>query len=109
VVGGPKSARLLNLSSGKQIAQVGVGYTNFASFDQPGSLVFTYMSSGFSVWDTAGKKFCSQSDMGNGTIALSPNGTWLAAGQVNRATDILVWNVHEILAVCSADDETSRH
>jgi WD40 repeat protein len=109
VVGGPKSARLLNLSSGKQIAQVGVGYTNFASFDQPGSLVFTYMSSGFSVWNIAGKEFCSQSDMGNGTIALSPDGTWLAAGQVNRATDVLVWNVHEILAACSADGETARH
>ena len=109
VVGGPHSARLLNLRSGKQIAQVGVGYTNFASFDHAGSLVFTYMSSGFSVWDIRGNKFCSQSDMGNGTIALSPDGTWLAAGQVNRATDALVWNVHEILAACSADGETGGH
>jgi WD40 repeat protein len=109
VVGGPHSARLLNLSSGKQIAQVGVGYTNFASFDQAGSLVFTYTSSGFSVWNITGNKFCSQPDMGNGSIALSPDGAWLATGQVNRATDVLVWNVHEILAACSADGETAGH
>jgi WD40 repeat protein len=109
VVGGPHSARLLNLNSGKQIAQVGVGYTNFVSFDHAGSLVFTYTSSGLSVWDITGNKFCSQSDMGNGTIALSPDGTWLAAGQVNRATDALVWNVHEILAACSVEGGTGGH
>jgi WD40 repeat protein len=100
IVGGPKSARLIRLSSGEEIAKIGVGYTNFAAFDQSGSLIFTYPSSGFAILDTAGKQLCGTPDLGNGTVALSANDRWLAAAPVNGGTDVMVWNVQALLAAC---------
>jgi WD40 repeat protein len=97
VVGGPKSARLVRLSSGEELATVGVGYTNFAAFDQSGSLIFTYPSSGFAVWDASGKQLCGTPHLGNGTVALSPNDRWLAAGD---GQDVKVWKVENILTAC---------
>jgi WD40 repeat protein len=100
VVGGPKGARLLRLSTGDELAKVGDGYTNFAAFNESGTLIFTYTSDGFGVWDSSGRKYCSASDTGNGAMALSPNGCWLAAGIVNGANSISVWNLQPALAAC---------
>ncbi len=50
VVGDPKVARLLRLSTGDELAKVGDGYTNFAAFNESGTLIFTYTSDGFGVW-----------------------------------------------------------
>ena len=109
VVGGPHSARLLSLDSGKQVAQLGDGYTIFASFDQAGSLIFTYASTGFGIWDTKGKQYCSQPNLGNGTVALSFDGRWLAAAPVNQATDVMIWSLPEILKACSVDTAAAEH
>lgn len=100
IVGGPKTARLLRLSTGDEVAQVGNGYANFASFNEKGTLLFTYTSEGFSVWDSSGKRYCSAPDIGNGTTAISPNGQWLAAGIVNGANSISVWNLQNALVTC---------
>jgi WD40 repeat protein len=100
VVGGPKFARLIRLSTGEEIAKVGVGYTNFAAFNKNGSLIFTYTSSGFGVWDTSGKQYCSGTGIGNGTVALSHDGHWLAAGIVNGTNSVRVWNLQTALASC---------
>lgn len=100
VVGGPKVARLLRLSSGEELAKVGVGYTNFAEFNQRGTLIFTYQSSGFAVWDTKGKEYCTRPDIGNGTVALSPDNRWLAAAPVNGGTTVSIWNLPKALAAC---------
>jgi WD40 repeat protein len=100
LVGGPKVARLLRLSTGEELAKVGNGYANFAAFDESGTLIITYTSDGFGVWDSSGKKYCSASDTGNGIMALSPNGRWLAAGIVNGANSISVWNLQTAMAAC---------
>jgi hypothetical protein len=102
VIGGPKSARLVKLSSGEGVANVGGGYTNFAAFDQSGSRVFTYTSSGFAVWDTTGKRLCGAPDLGNGTMALSPNDRWLASGQPGKMTDVTIWDAQALLHQCGA-------
>lgn len=47
IVRGPNSARLIHISSGENVAKVRSGYTNFASFNQDGTLVFAYTSGGF--------------------------------------------------------------
>ena len=49
VVGGPKNARLVHISTGEEVATVGSGYTNFAAFSDDGTLVFTYSSGGFEI------------------------------------------------------------
>ena len=100
VVGGPNAARLLRLSSGEELAMVGAGYTNFAAFNQSGTLIFTYTSRGFAVWDTSGKQYCSRPDIGNGTVALSADDRWLAAAPVNGGTTVMIWNVQNALDVC---------
>jgi WD40 repeat protein len=102
VVGGPKNARLVRLSSGEEVAKVGTGYTNFAAFSQDGTLVFTYSSSGFGVWDTSGKQYCYKEDLGNGTVALSADGRWLAGAMVNGGTSVAIWNLTSALGVCGA-------
>jgi WD40 repeat protein len=107
VIGGPKSARLLRLSSGEEVATVGLGYTNFAAFDQGDSLIFTYPSSGFAIWDTTGKQLCGAPDLGNGTVALSANDAWLAAAPVGGGTDVMLWNVQSILHACGLPATTS--
>jgi WD40 repeat protein len=101
IVGGPKGARLLRLSTGDEVAKVGNGYTNFAAFNDNGTIVvFTYTSEGFGVWDSSGKRYCSAPDVGNGTTAISPNGQWLAAGIVDGANSISLWNLQNALAAC---------
>jgi WD40 repeat protein len=100
IVGGPKAARLLRLSTGDEVAKVGNGYTNFAAFNENGTVVFTYTSEGFGVWDSSGKRYCSAPDIGNGTTAISPNGNWLAVGIVDGANSISVWNLQTALSTC---------
>jgi len=98
VVGGPNSARLIRLSTNEELAKLGTGYTNFAAFDQASSFIFTYTGSGFGVWDTTGKLMCTQKEMGNGTMALSPDGRWLAADAGGR--DVKLWKAENILNTC---------
>jgi hypothetical protein len=81
---------------------VGTGYTNFAAFSQDGTLVFTYTSSGFGVWDTSGKQYCYKEDLGNGTVALSADGRWLGGAMVNGGTSVAIWNLTSALGVCGA-------
>jgi WD40 repeat protein len=109
VVGGSKSVRLVRLSSGEEIASLGGGYTNFAAFSESGSLIFTYPSSGFAIWDTTGKRLCGTLDLGNGTVALSANDRWLAAAPVNGITDVMVWNVKALLSACGAASSAKIH
>ncbi len=100
VVGGPKVIRLIRLSSGKEIAKLGIGYTNFAAFNQSGTLIFTYPGSSFAVWDVSGKEYCSRPHIGNGTVALSPDDRWLAAAPVNGGTTVAIWNIQRALDAC---------
>jgi WD40 repeat protein len=100
VVGGSKNARLVHLSSGEEVATVGQGYTNFAAFSDDGKLILTYSSSGFGVWDTTGKQYCYKEDLGNGTVALSADGRWLAAALANGGTSVAIWNVPMALGTC---------
>lgn len=108
VIGGPKSARLVRLSSGEDIAKVGDGYTNFAAFDQSGSFVLTYTSSGFAVWDTKGTRLCGASDIGNGTMALSANDRWLASAPVGKTTDVTIWDAQALLRACGASPSARK-
>lgn len=100
VMGGPKNARLVHISSGEEIAKVGQGYTNFAGFADGGTLILTYSGSGFGVWDTTGKQYCYKEDLGNGTVALSADGRWMASGMVNAGTSVAIWNLKSALSVC---------
>jgi WD40 repeat protein len=101
IVGGPKAALLRRLSSGEEIARVGTGYTNFADFNNSGTLTFTYSaSSGFTVSDASATSYCSRQDLGNGTMALSASGQWLAAGLKNGGTAVMIWNLQNALALC---------
>ncbi len=100
VVGGSKNARLVHLSSGEEVAKVGQGYTNFAAFSEDGTLIFTYTAGGFGVWDTTGKQYCYKDDFGNGTVALSADGRWLAAAMVNGGASVAIWNVRTALEAC---------
>jgi WD40 repeat protein len=103
VVGGPKVALLRRLSSGDEVASVGAGFTNFAAFNPSGTLIFTYSgSSGFAVWGTSGRCYCSRRDLGNGTVAISADGRWLAAGPENGGTTVMIWDMQNALAVCGA-------
>ena len=109
VVGSSEMARLLRLSSGEELARVGTDYTHFAAFNESGTLIFTYTNEGFSVWDSFGKRYCSKPEIGNGTMAISPNGQWLAAGKVNGANSINVWNLQTALEACGvASDKRSQ-
>lgn len=105
VVGGPKRAVLRRLDSGDEAAVVGTGFTNFAALTRGGKLVLTYSgSSGFSVWSTTGMQYCSRQDLGNGTMALSRNGSWLAAA-TKGGTGVMVWNMDNSLASCGVDSK----
>jgi len=108
VIGGPKSARLVRLSSGEDIAKVGEGYTNFAAFDQSGSFVLTYTASGFAIWDTSGKRLCGTPDIGNGTVALSANDRWLASAPVGKMTDVTIWDAQALLRTCGAPTSANK-
>ncbi|MBZ5536382.1 MAG: hypothetical protein LAO31_10540 [Acidobacteriia bacterium] len=108
VVGGPKNARLVHLSSGEEIAKVGLGYTNFAAFSLDGALILTYSSGGFGVWDTTGRQYCYKEGLGNGTIGISADGRWLAAATANGGTGVAIWNVQSALGVCGARRPPAR-
>ena len=99
VVGGPKTARLVRFDSGETVATVGEGYTNFASFNSDGTLIMTYPSSGFFIWDSSGKPLCTTTDIGNGQVALSANNKWLASGPVG-GREVMVWDVSQVLQAC---------
>jgi|SRR5579864_170249 len=100
VIGGPNDARLLQLSSGRELAKVGTGWSNFTSFNQPGTLIFTYVGDAFAVWDVSGKQHCSRPHLANGTVALSPNHRWLAAAPVKGGTSVAIWDVQKIVTAC---------
>jgi len=100
VVGGPNNAHLVHLSSGEKVANVGSGYTNFAAFSRDGTLVFVYSSGGFGIWDTTGKLYCNKEDLGNGTVAISSDGSWLAAARVNGGTSVAVWDLKSVTGSC---------
>ena len=100
IVGGPNDARLLQLSSGTELAKVGVGWSNFTSFNQAGTLIFTYVGDAFAVWDVSGKQHCSRPHLANGTVALSPNDRWLAAAPVKGGTTVAIWDVQKIVTAC---------
>jgi hypothetical protein len=100
VVGTSERARLVRLSSGEELAKVGTGYTHFAAFNHTGTILFTYPTSGFAVWDAKGKEYCEGSNVANGTMALSPDDRWLAAGVVDGGTAVAIWKVQNVLNVC---------
>ena len=102
VVGSSEMARLLRLSTGEEIARLGTGFTHFATFNRSGTLVFTYTSDGFGVWDFSGKQYCTTPNIANGTTTISPDDRWLAGGIVNGANSINVWNLQTALAACGA-------
>ena len=106
MVGGPNSARLVRLSSGQEVAKIGVGYTNFAAFNRDGSLIFTYASSGFAVWNSAGSRVCGTASLANArNAAISPDDRYLVAGPPDSGTDIMVWKLKSILAGCGVTDK----
>jgi len=100
VVGSSEMARLLRLSSGEELARVGIGFTHFAAFNESGTIIFSYTSEGLSVWDSSGKRYCNAPHIANGTTAISPDGRWLAGGIVGGANSINVWNLQTALAAC---------
>jgi len=108
VIGTSQMARLVRLSSGEELAIVGNGFTHLAAFDRNGTILFTYTSDGLGVWDTQGKKYCEKKDVGNGTMALSPDDRWLVSGVVGGRPSISVWKIQDIAKSCStpssADD-----
>lgn len=108
VVGGPHSARLLKLSTGAQLGIVGDGFANFAAISETGSLIFTYTSRGFAVWDATGQLRCLRAGNGYYTMAVSPNNQWLAAAPSNQLTDVAVWDLAELVAGCSGDTGAAK-
>lgn len=108
VVGGPKTARLLRLSSGEEIAKVGTGYTNFAGFNRSGTLIFDYPDTGFGVWDVSGKRYCLEPDLGTNVVALSSDDRWLAIGTSHKSTDVMIWSLRNILTGCSVPSKSTQ-
>ncbi|OLB28505.1 MAG: hypothetical protein DMG42_29880 [Acidobacteria bacterium] len=102
VVGGSKSARLLRLTTGAQLGTVGDA-TNFAAISNTGSLVFTYTSRGFAIWDATGRLRCLKPGNGYYAMAISPDNHWLAAAPSNQLTDVAVWELSQVIASCSSD------
>jgi WD40 repeat protein len=102
IVGGPNGARLVRISSGEEVAKVGSGYTNFAAFNQDGTLIFVYVGGGFGVWNTSGKQYCHKESLGNGAAAISSDGRWLAAAMVDGGRNVAIWNLKNLTGVCGA-------
>lgn len=100
VIGSSEMARLVRLSTGEELANVGTGFTHLAAFDRSGTMLLTYTSRRLAVWDTKGKKHCERSDVANGTMALSPDDRWLAAGIVDGGPSISVWKGQDIAGLC---------
>jgi len=108
LIGGPKAARLVILSTGQEIAKAGQGYTNFAAFNRPGTLLLDYAGSGFGVWGTDGTKFCEEPNLGSNVVALSPNDEWVAMSTGHKGTDVMLWKLKTILTACGAPSPTER-
>lgn len=107
VIGGPKSARLLNLTTGAQLGLVGDAFTTFTAISNTGSLLFTYTSHGFAIWDATGRLRCLKPGANYHTMAVSPDNHWLAAAPSNQLTDVAVWDLTKIIAACSTDGAVS--
>jgi WD40 repeat protein len=107
VVGGAKAARLLRLSNGQELANVGLGYVNFAAFNETGTLIFTYASPSFGVWDISGKLYCSAAGLGNGVFAVSSDGRWMASAAETGTNSVKVWSVQSALAACDISSTKS--
>jgi WD40 repeat protein len=108
VIGGPKTSRLVRLSSGNEIAKVGIGYTNFAGFNSSGTLIFDYPDTGFGVWDVSGKRYCLEHDLGINVAALSSNDRWLAIATSHKGTDVMIWSLENILAGCKVPSQLDQ-
>ena len=102
VVGGPNSARLLKLTTGAQLGTVGDGFASFAAISNTGSLIFTYTSRGFAIWDATGRLLCLKPGSGYYKMAVSPDNHWLAAAPSNQLTDVAVWDLSQLIAACDA-------
>lgn len=53
--------------------------TNFAAISNTGSLIFTYTSRGFAIWDATGRLRCLKPGDSYYTMAISPDNHWLVA------------------------------
>jgi WD40 repeat protein len=109
VIGGPHSARLLRLSTGKEIAEVDLGFINFAAFSRTGRLLLTDGENGFAVWDVSGAQYCSRARLGNGVTALSANDRWLASAPQGGGTAVAIWNVQTALDACGVPASARDH
>lgn len=107
IIGGPKSARLLRLTTGEQLGKVGDGFANFAAISNTGSLIFTYTSSGFAIWDGTGRLQCLKPGNGYYTMAISPDNHWLVAAPAHQLTDVAFWDLSELIAACSGNPAVS--
>jgi WD40 repeat protein len=103
VVGIGKSARLLYLSSAREIAALGTASTNFGAFSKMGAVILTNSPSGFAVWDISGRQLCVQSTMGNNTTAVSDDDRWLATSASDGKSSIAIWDLQKALRQCGAN------
>jgi WD40 repeat protein len=101
IIGGPKSARLLKMTSGQELGTVGAGFTNYVAVNKPGTRILTYSSHGVTISDTSGRPLCSIAGNGYYAMALSPDNRWLAAAPTRQLTDVAVWEVSQLPAACS--------
>jgi WD40 repeat protein len=101
IIGGPKSARLLKITSGQELGTVGAGFTNYVAINNSGTRILTYSSQGVTISDASGKPLCSIAGNGYYAMALSPDNRWLAAAPTGQLTDVAVWEVSQLPAVCS--------
>ncbi len=100
LVGGQATARLRRLSTGAEIAQAGVGYTNFAAFNQDGTVLLDYSGDNFGVYGSDGRKYCAEPNLGSNVVALSSNDQWVAMATGRKGTDVMVWSFKRIIAGC---------
>lgn len=106
IIGGPNSARLLKLATGKELAQIGGGYTNFASFTRAGSEILTFSGTGLAIWNSDGELECSTPANGYDDMAISPDDRWLAAAPDKQLTDVAIWKLKDVLAACTGATES---
>jgi len=108
IVGGPEAVRLVRISSGGELARVGTGWTNFTAFDRDGSFILTYAGGVLAVWDTKGTQYCTRANIGNGTLALSPDNRWLAAAPLDGSTTVSIWKLPDALNACGTSDAPAQ-
>lgn len=106
IIGGPNSARLLKVATGEELAKIGEGYTNFASFIRAGSKILTFSGTGFAIWNSDGKLECFTPANGYDEMAVSPDDRWLAAAPDKQLTDVAIWNLKDVLAACTSATES---